>query len=554
MTEPTRVRSILLAAVLAGVMLLALVASAAANPPSLIQTISGTCDHSSGFASHFGTPVSGNHPNVVESFQGGSATVDFNVLEEEAGPGDIVWDSGSALNANDTPSVTTNCSADTPFSVSFYDVPSTPASFTGAGEASLNLSASLTPFLVSHTAHYVADLSLNQGAVQLSGPCCGGSPQTFASSGTFSLGTLTPGKSSLSVTPLDGPQAQWTVSIHALPVAFTASSSDPAAASGGTPVTFDYGVDGDTTINATVLNAGGAAVRTLASGLSVNAGDHSLTWDGRDGGGGLVPDGVYTLALSSTDPNGNQASTSATVTIDSTPPRAILTSPAVIGPNAAVSVALSDASGVRSGSMDVDGDQDVQEFGAEFASNSADQNGFVYLPLDGWSAGNHTLVVHATDNVGNSGTSTFHFNVSSQVGANGKASCSKRAAEAAMAQVSGAKHLARRIGGPFTKIFSPFKLFCSDVTHDGKRDMTALFGCCTAASPTPLGVFVSAGSHWKLKFSSLRPLIYGLSVKHGDLYEKRPVYRRSDALCCPSSYRRYRLHYSHGHFRTRRVR
>jgi flagellar hook assembly protein FlgD len=47
-----------------------------------------------------------------------------------------------------------------------------------------------------------------------------------------------------------------------------------------------------------VFDLAGRAVRSLASGVFA-AGEHAITWDGRDDGGQTVPSGVYVTALTS---------------------------------------------------------------------------------------------------------------------------------------------------------------------------------------------------------------------------------------------------------------
>jgi flagellar hook assembly protein FlgD len=42
-------------------------------------------------------------------------------------------------------------------------------------------------------------------------------------------------------------------------------------------------------ITARVIDRDGVPVRTLADRKALSAGDHRLQWDGRDDGGGIVP-------------------------------------------------------------------------------------------------------------------------------------------------------------------------------------------------------------------------------------------------------------------------
>ena len=75
------------------------------------------------------------------------------------------------------------------------------------------------------------------------------------------------------------------------------TSPDPAYASG--PVTVDYTLNGISGGNAwlAVKNSTGSIIRTVNGGPVSGSGPHSITWDGRDGSGNLVPVGNYKLLV-----------------------------------------------------------------------------------------------------------------------------------------------------------------------------------------------------------------------------------------------------------------
>jgi hypothetical protein len=67
--------------------------------------------------------------------------------------------------------------------------------------------------------------------------------------------------------------------------------------------------------------------------------------------------------------------------------------------------------------------------------------------------------------------------------------------------------------------------------------MIGEFECCTVASPTPLAIFrpTADNSDWHLSYSwKGEPVIYGLRIRGRALIERRPVWRPTDRLCCPS--------------------
>jgi hypothetical protein len=250
-------------------------------------------------------------------------------------------------------------------------------------------------FVVPGTARYVADLSLSGGAVTLSG---GPSPQTFASSGLYPLGQVAAGVGTLTVTPVAGPPAQWSVRLRALPVSVYGAAFDSAYAPAGAIDTLRYSITGQAMVAVTVGNTAGQLVRTINSGFSVGPGAQSLAWDGRDSAGNALPDGTYTAAVTSTDPFGNLSSTSGSLTLDSTAPTVTMTSPSRITPAQGASFRVTDSgSGVSSITLLVDG-RDIGDWGGNNASLPT--GGLISAPGP-WMTGTHSWEIHAIDNAGN---------------------------------------------------------------------------------------------------------------------------------------------------------
>jgi len=88
-----------------------------------------------------------------------------------------------------------------------------------------------------------------------------------------------------------------------------ADSAD-AKLSGG-KAQWSYHLDADTNnLTMTVMDANGATVDVIApSAADSKAGDHTLTWDGRNLAGQLAPDGVYTVKLTTNDSSGAPVAT-----------------------------------------------------------------------------------------------------------------------------------------------------------------------------------------------------------------------------------------------------
>ena len=87
----------------------------------------------------------------------------------------------------------------------------------------------------------------------------------------------------------------------------------------------------------------GPVVRTLLNDQTVTGGRRSYEWDGRDGGGTPVPDGLYVLLFSARDACGRSVTLPVPVEVDTTPPLAQITDPV---PPANVASASIDVLGV----------------------------------------------------------------------------------------------------------------------------------------------------------------------------------------------------------------
>ena len=130
--------------------------------------------------------------------------------------------------------------------------------------------------------------------------------------------------------------------------------------------------------------------------------------------------------------------------------------------------------------------------------------------------------------------------------------CDKHAALAAVSHTTLSRQMRRF--GPAPPGFFVFAVYCHHHLRGSNRaDMVALFTCCTSGAPTPLAIFRPAHGRWHLSYSSLKPLIYGLSFRKHGLIEKRAVYHRGDPMCCPSSYTYWSLRWNGSRWTIRRI-
>jgi hypothetical protein len=237
---------------------------------------------------------------------------------------------------------------------------------------------------------------LTQGAITV-----GGVSGIIESSGEYSLGAVGAGDVDLPIVAQSGPPAQWTLTVRELPVAINGLSFGQAFMAPGTGLPASFSVTGATTITATVTNSAGQIVRSLGT-FPVSEGSSSIPWDGRGSGGASLPDGLYTLSLASADPSGDTTTAQTTLTLDGTPPTAVMTSPQTIRPQQSVSFLVADAeSGVASISLLIDG-QDVDDLGGYSGTPLVTNDAF--SSPGPWSLGNHTWQIQTTDNVGNQAT------------------------------------------------------------------------------------------------------------------------------------------------------
>jgi D-glucuronyl C5-epimerase C-terminus/PASTA domain len=191
-------------------------AAAASGLGEAFVSHSGTCPSSPGYTT-FSVPVSADHSDpVAELTASGPATL-RNISHEgvDTGGAGTVWEPwGESLSPGEYVNVEVDCdsSTDVSYTFSLYDAPSTPFRVSGAVTNCPTCSPrNDIQFSASAAAYYVADLTLRQGSVDLSG---GPSGHNFVSSGRYDLGYLKMGRRDIYLTPLAGPTATWSLSIH----------------------------------------------------------------------------------------------------------------------------------------------------------------------------------------------------------------------------------------------------------------------------------------------------------------------------------------------------
>jgi hypothetical protein len=395
---------------LPGLALLGSFASAHADPGGQFASASVSC--ASNGVGHYTTgPVSPGRDGYVVRLaavgSGGALFQDdaFNFERRLVGS-DTVWASGGSFGAGASLDGLLHCDSGSSFSgaVTFFDVPTAPVSYSGA--TTFGSWESVVDFRAPGEAQYVAELTLTQGAVQLSG---GAFQQSFASSGTYQLGTVARGVGGLRVDALEGPQAHWTVAIRPLSVALGGLSFGRGFARPGDILTLEYTTSGDTNVTASIAGPGGNTVRNLATNLPVGSGSHTLTWDGFDAAGAPLADGTYMLRMQSLDPSGLGNSGQTQVTLDGTGPSIAVASPSKLpAGNAFVADVDDSLSGVEYATLQIDGRQVAQlgtapsPYSIARAAQGSSAGRLAYRPTRGWRRGtSHRWRIQAHDKTGN---------------------------------------------------------------------------------------------------------------------------------------------------------
>src|ERR1035437_9908070 len=289
-----------------------------ADPPTF-ATASGNCsDRQITFPAQ-----SSAHPDTLIWFQSVGSQGVLDGWGLSFGEGDTGWLPYGAVEAGTVPTDEMNCSSGS-VNAALADRPSAPATFSGATSPGTR---SFLSFQAPGAGQYVLDATLTQGAITV-----GGVSGIIESSGEYSLGAVGAGDVDLPIVAQSGPPAQWTLTVRELPVAINGLSFGQAFMAPGTGLPASFSVTGATTITATVTNSAGQIVRSLGT-FPVSEGSSSIPWDGRGSGGASLPDGLYTLSLASADPSGDTTTAQTTLTLDGTPPTAVMTSPQTIPPH-----------------------------------------------------------------------------------------------------------------------------------------------------------------------------------------------------------------------------
>ena len=323
---------------------------------------------------------------------------------------DTLWLAGLPMDAGQEAGGAVECPrAQSGFSytVSFFDVPPVPASFSGTSRFDAVAdpfgagSASELRFVAPGTGQFEADIAPTQGTIAVLLDSRLG-PRTFGASGVFDLGRLEPGIHILLVNAQAGPQARWTIAIRELPIRVTRFAFEKRFLRPGHAVTATYTLSGDVVLTADIVDSTNQVVREVASRVPVQAGQRSLSWDGLNSAGKPVPDGKYRLRL--TIEGATTPPPEARITVDTHGPTITYLTPAHLRRTRAAVIRVNDSlSGVGAAVLQVN-----HRTVAQLRSGT---DTILYRPAGGWRPGSYTLSVRATDRAHNASVLTRRFTV-----------------------------------------------------------------------------------------------------------------------------------------------
>lgn len=254
-----------------------LVSPAEAASPTVLASVEGTCNggqYGAGAITLTSPPASASSENVVYRFTGlsGAATATY-AYYTSISTGDQVLTTSGDVAAGSTRSASFTCyqvnkSVSIRFEILAADAPGLTFSGTSAGQSNY------VTYIAPWSAAYDASIGVTSGSVHVS-------DRDFSSPGIASLGDQTSGSHDPAVGTLEGPQANWSVTVSPRPIALSAVSvrtdgdytaKSTVTVTSGTSLQFGYTVSSDASMNVAVFAADGRAVRSLGSGLQRCAG------------------------------------------------------------------------------------------------------------------------------------------------------------------------------------------------------------------------------------------------------------------------------------------
>lgn len=311
------------------------------------------------------------------------------------GAGDTGWTTSDSPGGTFGPFGGGACADTITATVTAFAIPTAPTQFSGRSRQDFLDGNSTIAFNVPGEAPYVMDVQLQEGPLRIRTSSVAPG-QVIATSGSVALGSLPRGEKRYGLLAATGQPVTWSVGLRALPVPLAAGSPKRTVFRPGQTVAAPYTTEGDTTVSAQVIPAGGGgAVRNLG-GAPGGRGSHNFFWDGRDDFARDVPDGGYLVALSSADPSGLGSTAAFQFIVDATRPEATLLSSSIAATGTLALRVADPTSGLASSTIKLNG-RDVSRLvatGPDGVSRLRPRSGR-------FDIGSHRLQIRAVDVAGN---------------------------------------------------------------------------------------------------------------------------------------------------------
>jgi hypothetical protein len=424
-----------------------------------------------------------------------------------------IWDLGNASSASGTITCE-SAPTDVHWTVAWFRPLQLPATFSGAlpvgGQSELGFDA-------IDDGTYLVDVSVSGGSLTV---FQGDTSEVVSSTGGGQF-SGTAGLNEVDVENDGATPVQYTITVTEKPVVLTLAPGAPSGyARPGVSRTYGYNLSVPATMNVWVKSAPGHVVRELVDLDDESAGDHTVTWDGRDDAGAQLPDGRYTLSFGAFNQPGS-SSQDLVVGIDSAPPTIATTNVNAYWHRFSATDARS---GLASFLVTVDGKPvAVTKTGGSTVMNST---------VSGLTPGAHTVHLVATDNAGNVQQRDVQV-MGAPVGS--PPPCND--ALTYVATVLNAKSFTRAVAhvGHITpnRLFDSFKIhkaICTDLTGDGVRDLALMLkGRGHLRSQTPIALYKGAPGEFTYMYGDSHASYRSMSLSGRDVV-LRPSHGKSRRL------------------------
>lgn len=504
-----------LASLLAVLCLLIAGPAAALADPTPFTSTSGTCHPGTGTSNWSSGVLGGDDASYDLRVTTDAGPASFDLAGDGFGwPGPAtdwsIWDVPGGFDTSGTISCA-SAPSDVHWTVAWFTPPNPPVSFTGTvapgGEGSLGFNA-------VDAGTYVVDVSVSGGSVTV---FQGGTSELVSSTGQGQFDSLG-GFSEVDVDNNGATPVQYTVTVTEKPVTMTLGSTPARYVTPGVSRTYQYNLSEPATVNVWVTSSAGKVVRDLIDDDDQAAGDHTVTWDGRDDSDARLPDGLYTIHFQAANAAGTPPDKTVSSGIDSA-------GPTITWKKSGSSGYVVTAADLGSGMSDFQTTLDGKLITTPGAGPQFSRTISVRTP------GSHTIHAQARDTAGNTSELTFQV-----IGVpEPPPPCND--AIVYVAAVLNATHFSKAVAQlghtTPTRVMDAFKIhkaICTDLTGDGVKDLALMLkGRGRLGSHTPIALYQGSPNEFEYLYGDPHASYRSMSLSGRDVV-LRPSHGRSRRL------------------------